>query len=273
MCALGLVLMAALTACQSKPPPQPASPPQPLPLKFQARSYDDGAKFSLEGTDINLSLTMALNLVDVPEAPGAPNADEWTNMRRFLRQNLYDGQEPADYAKGVIDSYKVKYGAETQKVKEKPDLASPSMNWEYTETIETATLPGSITVISRTCYEFLGGAHGKTTKNYFVAGGTSPEPLKLDYFIQDGTNSAPLNALVMAELRNRKGLAGSAPLTEGGYLVDTVTTSENFFVTTSGIGFHWDQYEIAPYSEGPIEITVPYSALGDILTPQGRELF
>lgn len=38
------------------------------------------------------------------------------------------------------------------------------------------------------------------------------------------------------------------------------------FVVSAGIVFHWDAYEIAPYSMGPIDVTVPASELETVLS-------
>jgi len=43
------------------------------------------------------------------------------------------------------------------------------------------------------------------------------------------------------------------------------TLPENFGVVSEGLLFHWDAYEIAPYSMGPIDVTVAAGDLSAIL--------
>ena len=64
----------------------------------------------------------------------------------------------------------------------------------------------------------------------------------------------------------------TAPLSTGYYFEDSVESLENFYLTPRGIGFHWDHYEIAPYSVGPIEIVIPYEDVGELLNSQGKSL-
>jgi hypothetical protein len=70
---------------------------------------------------------------------------------------------------------------------------------------------------------------------------------------------------VEAELRTLTGIGETAHLQEGGFFENTITIPENFFIVPGGLGFHWDPYEIAPYAMGPIEITIPFEKLQNVL--------
>ena len=43
--------------------------------------------------------------------------------------------------------------------------------------------------------------------------------------------------------------------------------TENFYITTSGIGFLYAPYELKSFAEGEVNLLVPFSALNTYLQP------
>ena len=43
---------------------------------------------------------------------------------------------------------------------------------------------------------------------------------------------------------------------------------ENFLISSEGLIFAYQQYEIAPYSEGLIQVKIPYNDIQDLLKIQ-----
>ena len=76
-----------------------------------------------------------------------------------------------------------------------------------------------------------------------------------------------LNAIAENNFRRDRDIPGDLSLEEAGYWFkdDQFRLNDNFAVGKSGLIFHFDQYEIAPYSFGPIEITIGYDQI-DFLT-------
>lgn len=58
-------------------------------------------------------------------------------------------------------------------------------------------------------------------------------------------------------------------LMRGFFTVEDIVPNNNFWLNDEGINYTYNQYEIAPYSMGVIDITVPYSELTEILIPDG----
>jgi hypothetical protein len=54
----------------------------------------------------------------------------------------------------------------------------------------------------------------------------------------------------------------------GFFTIDDIVPNENFWLSEKGIHYSYNQYEIAPYAMGVIDVTVPYSELTDILLPE-----
>lgn len=58
-------------------------------------------------------------------------------------------------------------------------------------------------------------------------------------------------------------------LNKGFFTLEDIVPNNNFQLNDEGIHYVYNQYEIAPYSMGVIEVLIPYSELEDILIPDG----
>jgi hypothetical protein len=76
-----------------------------------------------------------------------------------------------------------------------------------------------------------------------------------------------LTALVERHLRADRGLGPDDDLEAAGFWFPEqgFTLPDNLGITAEGVVFHWDAYEIAPYSMGPIDVTVPVEDLAGII--------
>ncbi|NLY25603.1 MAG: DUF3298 domain-containing protein, partial [Bacteroidales bacterium] len=57
-------------------------------------------------------------------------------------------------------------------------------------------------------------------------------------------------------------------LMRGFFTIEDIVPNNNFWLNDEGIHYTYNQYEIASYSMGVINVTVPYSDLTDILLPE-----
>jgi len=48
---------------------------------------------------------------------------------------------------------------------------------------------------------------------------------------------------------------------------DIFSLSSNFKITPNGLDFFYDNYQIAPYAEGPIDLLIPYQSIKHLLRP------
>jgi hypothetical protein len=128
-------------------------------------------------------------------------------------------------------------------------------------------LPGIVTV-SIQSYAFTGGAHGMSVTQYLVFDTENGKQLGLADFFRPGFE-ATLDKLIDRRFRQIRGLSENDPLNseKGGLFDDKIKHNENFAVTGSGIRFLYNQYEIAPYAVGDIEIELSFDDLRDILKP------
>lgn len=185
--------------------------------------------------------------------------------RRFIQDVLYQGSNPKKYRERILRDYEGEY-FEMRGIAD-PDYPQESLNWFYTETMDAEVISSGGMVIRRNRDYYTGGAHGMRNTEYFVLDLAGMEQLILEDIIKPGSEPA-LAEEVEAALRDFSNLTGETPLSQGSFFEDTVEPSENFFLNSQGLGFHWDPYEIAPYVVGPVEILIPYDRVSNHLTPR-----
>ncbi|MDR0382812.1 MAG: RsiV family protein [Spirochaetaceae bacterium] len=183
----------------------------------------------------------------------------------LLNRVLYGGLPCREYAENLFSSVKDDY------LKANKDAPPDSKSdWSYIELFDGGVY-GQVTVISRSRYVYLGGAHGQNEKICFVLDTGALSQVLLDDILQDGAK-AVLQEHVDDALGSKYGAGPGAPLRAAGFLEDSGGVPENFFLSPEGLGFCWNPYEIAPYSMGIIEITLPYGDIESLLNDRGLDL-
>jgi hypothetical protein len=194
-------------------------------------------------------------------------------LEKFFNALLYDGQEPGAYQETLVASYRADYLKTQDLYKENPDIPlSGSLNWEYREHLDFQTLADRWLVIARERESYTGGAHGMTGKIHYVVDLAEPKLLTLEDLFADPGDPG-LYRLVQNALREYAGLEQNAPLSSGIFFEDVPAISPDFFVTPAGIVFHWDPYEIGPYSEGSIEAALTWEQAAGFLGGEGEAMF
>jgi hypothetical protein len=144
-------------------------------------------------------------------------------------------------------------------------------NWHYTENFIPISPRYSGIVIERTKETYTGGAHEMLTKRYYVLDLEAQKLLKIDDFLSDYQGDRMRN-IIYDELKKFTGLKSSQSLSEGIFLNDEPELTFNFYINEAGLGLHWDPYEIAPYSEGAIQIILPWKKIRPMMLDSGMEL-
>lgn len=112
--------------------------------------------------------------------------------------------------------------------------------------------------------QFEGGAHGiygLFYSNYDV--NTGREFVLEDVF----SDTLALDQKITEQFIGQKELDANIPLSQQGYFIDDnlLPLTNNFALLPDGVIFYYNVYEIAPYSDGPSYVKVPYGKLEDIL--------
>jgi hypothetical protein len=240
-------------ACGNGPPRQNGGPGG----QFHVRNIRGSAILDPEQKD-----GPRLNLdISILEARGPRDAADFFNLL------LYNGQRASQYRESLAGMYRSAYG-EIKGERENPGGFSP--DWEYQESIDLEHFSGRWLVLRRTQESFTGGAHGISQKMYYVVDQRDLRVLGRDEFFID-PGSPEFHRLILEALREWNSLEKNAPLSSGIYFEDDPGVSFDFFLNREGMGFHWNPYEIAPYSAGHIEVIIPWEKLEGLLSEYGRE--
>jgi hypothetical protein len=130
-------------------------------------------------------------------------------------------------------------------------------NWIISVNVEPLYQTEELVSLSIETYSFTGGAHPDqfiTFKNYFLP---SLEECKLSDLVSDQ------EALLMdAEsiFRNKYKIAENESFAEKGYWFenDAFSLTDNFGISSTGLIFRYNPYDIGPYAIGAHEIKVPF---------------
>lgn len=136
----------------------------------------------------------------------------------------------------------------------------------YTTIVDTTSI--SMCALTSTG-EYFGGAHGAYSQIYYNIDTRDGTLIHEDNLFVGGSVDK-VSKLIRAEIPNTENSNGD-PIT----LLDDVETlqpSENFYFGNKGIVFIYNPYEIAPYSDGIIKITIPYEKVMSLVAPQYLEI-
>jgi hypothetical protein len=113
-------------------------------------------------------------------------------------------------------------------------------------------------------YAFTGGAHGFQTRQFTVVNLWTGKEVGLKDIFKENYETR-LSAIIRDKAHIKIHLPASQSLMDAGFFTDTIKPSDNFYITRRGIGFFYNQYDIAPYNSGAIDIFIPFSELKDLL--------
>lgn len=120
------------------------------------------------------------------------------------------------------------------------------------------------------CTEYMGGAHPMSVSRTLTYVFDPGVMLTIDNLF----NREDLPELTHAINQSAAMLFNAQPfrLTDAGFFTDTIPASPFVSIADGLVSFHYNQYEIAPYSFGPIDVTLSMYWVRDYLTPLGLSL-
>ncbi len=78
----------------------------------------------------------------------------------------------------------------------------------------------------------------------------------------------PLTDIILRSLMEKYQVTSpDSLLTKGFFNIEDIAPNNNFWMNDYGLHYTYNQYEIAPYSMGTIDVTIPYDDLTSILKP------
>ena len=119
-------------------------------------------------------------------------------------------------------------------------------------------------------YIYMGGAHGLETRNYFNFNlKTGKLITEKDLFVENFASDLAklIKIRIVEESIGKTEKEPILDLEETVYWTDSIKPNGNFYITDESINYVFNPYQIAPYSLGETEVTLPFSLLKNILKP------
>lgn len=142
-----------------------------------------------------------------------------------------------------------------------------SFDWKKIK--EIRILHNEHDILSFECYSygFTGGAHGLSVSKFRVIDLKDGHLVSLDEIFRPDFNN-DLRDIINVAARKKYNLERSQSLAEAGFFSEFIDTGTNFYITKDGIGFYYNQYEIAPFELGPVDIFINYQELMRIMNTE-----
>ena len=136
------------------------------------------------------------------------------------------------------------------------DIGS-SFNWEVIKRNKIVFKGKNYLSFLNEAFAYTGGAHGNTLRSYYIF------DLKNNTLLtnQDAFKANSCKAIIQLQKEIlKKGGREMDDLYADGY-----RCNGNFYLSEKGIVFHYDQYEIASYADGPIDVVIPFEDIKPFL--------
>ncbi len=187
----------------------------------------------------------------------------------------YAQEQPQSVIKTYVEEYVQEYRHDLEPMyiedeKNKENESSVDNWYSYYKNIEShIQYYEKNLLIYRIDYnEYTGGAHGMYSTSFLNIDLSLMRPLCLDdIFI--GEYKEILTDLIWNQLMSENNVSSHEELEDLGFgSTGEIAPTENFYLSTEGITFYYNVYDIAPYAMGPIKITIPYPMIEEILNYQ-----
>ncbi|MGH2622555.1 MAG: DUF3298 domain-containing protein, partial [Sphingobacterium sp.] len=184
-------------------------------------------------------------------------------MNKLVLQNiLIDGESTVkQYALNFLEGY-------GNFIEE--NIVQNPIAWKKETAINIDLYTPEIISIQNQTYEFSGGAHGNSFRIWNIYELESGRKLDLKTFIPE---NKMLNFVKTVEkkFRSDEGISDTTNLDKNYFFEDgKFALSATFGLTKTGIMFHYNPYEIKPYSAGTTTLIMDYNDIQEFLTNTGK---
>lgn len=142
----------------------------------------------------------------------------------------------------------------------------PTTSLRYDSYVEAGPsfISPRVICLTATVGMYTGGAHGMAYVAHSVHEAMTGREIPLGEIIPPSRQKI-LCGLLERQFRATNGLTANQTLSEGGLFEDQMAITSNYTCTVDGLQFTYSQYEIAPYSAGIIELTLPWADVRELL--------
>ena len=186
-----------------------------------------------------------------------------------VKQIITDGFFGPDFKVAAPDSMLVGFEREylyhyVKQNKNWYEKGGASFNWEKTVSMAVIYNSSYMLCLEYLRYAYAGGAHGMTNISYDIIHLDQGKLLSYSDVFKEEADSS-LAVLLTRQLRKDYSIPKDVTLKEAGFFVNQVKPNHNIFVDGNGVGFLFNSYEIAPYSQGATNIYLEFKQIKDLV--------
>ena len=232
-------------------------------MEFKAYRETDRKTLVVDSLSPNAELELL-----ILQAINFPSGSVNDSVKKTIYEFYADDQSPADRADKVLQ--KTSHDFFKRYKEANKDLHQIGHSFDWVKIIAPEILFNEDYILSLGLINcaFTGGAHGLQVNKYFVIDLTSGSRIELEDVLKENY-SGKLDSLLNARLRFKYNIPEAKSLTRAGFFMDTIPLTDNFYLNKSGLNFHYNSYEIAPYSWGHVDLLIPYRDLKSVLRENG----
>ncbi len=192
--------------------------------------------------------------IEIPKAIDRTKLSETINTalrEEIISLLLFDDEIEVSSLEDALTSFKNGY-LELQKL-----YTDESTEWEAKVNGKVVFEDASVLTIELNSYLFTGGAHGYTSKQYLNF--DKKKGVELENW-QLFKSKVDFQHFAEAMFRLQEKIPQDKPINYTGFMFekDSFYLPENIGYTKEGIKLLYNQYEVASYADGTIELTLPY---------------
>ncbi len=181
-----------------------------------------------------------------------------------VRQIITNGFFGSDFKLSAPDSMLISFEEEylDNYVKQNKNwhASGTSFNWEKSLAMSVIYNSSYLLCLEYLRYAYAGGSHGMTNISYNIVQLDKGKLLTYsDVFVQEADSA--LSVLLTKQLREDYKIPEEVTLKQAGFFVADVEPNDNIYIDGNGIGFLFNSYEIAPYSQGTTNIFLEYKQI------------
>jgi hypothetical protein len=114
-------------------------------------------------------------------------------------------------------------------------------------------------------YAFLGGAHGNSNRMLYNFDLNDAHIIKEEELFRPDYIQSLTQLIKEAIVEQSAEIESVADLDDFSFWSDQIKPNSNFYISEDGLVYVFNQYEIAPYSMGQTEVTIPFGKLKPLL--------
>lgn len=236
-----------------------------LEIKVEQLSTSKSYKVKVDGMDAYLTFHTS---IDWPEEIGDYKLETLRDSLLYRMYRVESGTGVTGAIREFVNDRGV-FGTpatftDTDTVPNSPE------SYEITHTAVIKSVTPSLVTYQVYAESYLGGAHPLYSMTPFTYDLENGEIVTPSLLFKAGSDAA-VAGLIREALARQEGVAVDS-LARADIIIEQVAVSPILYIDGSSVVFHYNPYDIAPYSKGPIDVEVSSFMLKDYLTPRGAEL-